>query len=168
MNNSYFTRYVLATILFLSACNVSNPVAQSRKDNSNNVIKDEPNVVFHESEEETIVVPYRPGYVDEDKVYDVVDVMPQFPGGYEKLKDYLEENMQYPQKLKGSGIRGRVVVTFVVEKDGKISKAKVVRSPHSALAKETLRLVRNMPRWIPGKQNGIHVKVKYTIPVDFK
>jgi len=169
MNNSKFTCYVLATVLFMSACNESCSMAQSPKGNgSSNVVKDGQTAIYHGSEEETIVVPYRPGYIDEDKVYDVVDVMPQFPGGYEKLKDYLEDNMQYPKKLKGSGIRGRAVVTFVVEKDGKISKAKVVRGIDPALDKEALRLIKKMPKWIPGKQNWIPVKVRYTIPITFK
>ena len=169
MNNRKFTCYVLATILFLLACNESCSIAQSPKGNGgSNVVKDSRTAIYHKSEEETIVVPYHPDYVAENKLYDVVDEMPQFPGGFEKLKDYLEENMQYPKKLKGSGIQGRVVITFVVEKDGKISKAKVVRSINPALDKEALRLVRKMPRWVPGKQNGIYVKVKYTIPITFK
>jgi TonB family protein len=169
MNNRNSACYVLTTILFLSACNVSNPVVQSPKDNSSsNVVEVGTDVIFHESEKETIVVPYRPDYVDEDKEYDVIEEMPQFPGGPEKLKEFLKENMRYPKELKGSGIQGRVIVTFVVKKNGKLSKAKVVRSIDPAFNKEALRLVRKMPRWIPGKQNGINVNVRYTIPISFK
>lgn len=121
--------YVLATVVFLSACNTSSPISPPPTDNScKDDINDSQDVIYYEGEKETIVVPYRPGYVDEDKVYDVVDKMPVFPGGFEKLKDYLEENLQYPKTLKGSGIHGRVIVTFVVEKDGKITKAKVATS----------------------------------------
>lgn len=173
MNNSKFTCYVLATVLLLVACNESSSMAQSPKGNGgSNVVKDNQTAVYHESEEDTIVIPYRPGYgpgyVDEDKVYDIVEDMPQFPGGFEKLKEFLKENVQYPKKLKGSGIQGRVIVSFVVEKDGKISKAKVVKSVDPALDKEALRVVKKMPKWIPGKQNGIHVNVKYVIPVIFR
>ena len=163
--NSIF--YVLATLLFLSACNV--PLQDN---SSNNVVKDNQTAIHHESEDGTIVVPYRPGccpdYVDEDKVYDVVEEMPSFPGGFEKLKDYLKDNMQYPKKLKGSGIYGRVIVTFIVEKDGSITKAKVVKSVHPALDKEALRVVKAMPKWYPGKHNGICVRVRYILPVTFK
>lgn len=118
MNNGKTICYVLATILLMLACNESCSIAQSHQGNGgSNVVRDSQTAIYHESEEGTIVVPYRPdygpNYVDEDKEYDVVEDMPQFPGGYEKLKDYLEDNMQYPKKLKGSGIQGRVIVTFV-------------------------------------------------------
>lgn len=168
MNNRKTICYVLATFLFLSACNSSSPISPPRTDNSCKDDINDSHDLIYESEKQRIVVPYRSGYIDEDKVYDVVDKMPVFPGGYEKLKEYLEDNMQYPKKLKGSGIQGRVIVTFVVEKNGIVSKAKVVKSIDSALDKEALRLVNNMPRWIPGKQNDIHVNVKYTLPIIFK
>ena len=117
---------------------------------------------------QTFTIPYRPDYVDEDKVYDVVDQMPQFPGGFEKLKEFIEKNRRYPKSLQESCIQGRVVVTFVVEKTGKISHAKVVRGVDPALDKEALRVVRKMPQWIPGRIYGKNVDVKYTMPVDFR
>ncbi|MBO4718355.1 MAG: energy transducer TonB [Prevotella sp.] len=117
---------------------------------------------------QTFTIPYRPDYVDEDRVYDVADQMPQFPGGFEKLKEFIEKNRRYPKSLQDRGIQGRVVVTFVVEKTGKISHAKVVRGVDPALDKEALRVVRKMPQWIPGRIYGKNVDVKYTMPVDFR
>ena len=117
---------------------------------------------------QTFTIPYRPDFVDEDRVYDVVDQMPQFPGGHEKLKEFIEKNRRYPKSLQDRGIQGRVVVTFVVKKTGRISHAKVARGVDPALDREALRVVRKMPRWIPGKMGGKNVDVKYTIPVDFR
>ena len=117
---------------------------------------------------QTLTIPYRPDYVDEDRVYDVVDQMPQFPGGFEKLKEFIEKNRRYPKSLQDCCIQGRVVVTFVVEKTGKISHAKVARGVNPALDKEALRVVRKMPQWIPGKIHGKNVDVRYTMPVDFR
>ena len=116
------------------------------------------------------IIPYRPGYgpVDEEKVYDVVEQMPSFPGGIEALKAYLAENVRYPKELEGTCIQGRVIIAFIVEKDGRLSKAKVVKSVHPALDKEALRVVKKMPRWIPGQQGDRKVRVRYIIPVTFR
>ena len=104
----------------------------------------------------------------EEKVYDVVEEMPQFPGGPSALFEYLSNNLQYPVVAEENGVQGRVIVTFIVEKDGSISNAKVVKAVDPALDKEAIRLVESMPNWIPGKQNGEPVRVKYTVPVTFR
>jgi TonB family protein len=104
---------------------------------------------------------------DTINVYDVVEQMPRFPGGERKLAEFIEENMQYPKKCAEKGVYGRVVITFVVERSGKLSNIRVVKSVHRALDKEALRIVKLMPRWIPGEQNGVTVRVKYIIPIPF-
>ena len=104
---------------------------------------------------------------DTINVYDVVEQMPQFPGGFQKMNEFIEENMQYPKKCAEKGIYGRVIVAFVVERSGQLSNIRVVKSVHPALDKEALRIVNLMPRWIPGKQNGVTVRVKYIIPIRF-
>ena len=104
----------------------------------------------------------------EEKVYDVVEEMPQFPGGPSALFEYLSNNLQYPVVAEENGVQGRVIVFFIVEKDGFISNAKVVKSVDSSCDKEAIRLVESMPNWIPGKQNGEPVRVKYTVPVTFR
>ena len=104
---------------------------------------------------------------DTTNVYDVVEEMPGFPGGTQKLIKFIEENMQYPKKCAEKGIYGRVIVAFVVERSGQLSNIRVVKSVHRALDKEALRIVKLMPRWIPGEQNGVTVRVKYIIPIRF-
>ena len=104
---------------------------------------------------------------DTVNAYDVVEQMPCFPGGQGKLVEFIEENMQYPKECAEKGIYGRVIVAFVVERDGQLSNIRVVKSVHPALDKEALRIVNLMPRWIPGKQNGVTVRVKYIIPIRF-
>ena len=108
------------------------------------------------------------GTPDPNKAYDVVDEMPQFPGGPSALFEFLSKNIQYPKEAEDANLQGRVIVTFVVEKDGSVSNAKVVRPIDPLLDAEALRVVNSMPKWIPGKQNGEAFRVKYTIPVTFR
>lgn len=105
---------------------------------------------------------------DINGVYDIVEQMPMFPGGDRKLMEYLASSIQYPLECKESCIQGRVIVTFVVERDGSISHAKVAKSLDPRLDAEALRVVNAMPKWIPGRQGGVTVAVKYTIPVTFR
>lgn len=105
---------------------------------------------------------------DTINVYDCVEQMPSFPGGTQKLKEFIEENLRYPKELEETCIQGRVIVRFVVERNGKLSNVKVVKSVHPVLDKEALRIVKLMPRWIPGRQNGITVRVKCYIPIIFR
>ena len=115
---------------------------------------------------ETIPEPPIEGEVG--KIFDIVEQMPSFPGGDKALFDYLSENIKYPILAEENGIQGRVIVTFVVERDGSITEAKVVKSVYPSIDKEALRVVKGMPKWIPGVQNGVPVRTKYTIPVTFK
>ena len=103
-----------------------------------------------------------------EKVFDMVEQMPTFPGGNTELMKYLSEHIKYPVMAQENGTEGRVIVQFVVEKDGTIAEAHVARGVDPYLDKEALRVVQSMPRWIPGKQNGKAVRVKYTVPVMFK
>jgi protein TonB len=108
------------------------------------------------------------GQVPEEIFGDVVEQMPSFPGGTQALFDYLKENMHYPEDCEETCVQGRVVVSFVVERDGSITESKVVKSVYPSLDEEALRVVNGMPKWFPGKQNGKSVRTKYTIPVSFK
>lgn len=102
------------------------------------------------------------------KVFDVVEQMPSFPGGNGALMSYLSSHLQYPVVAQENGVQGRVVVSFVVERDGSISDVKIARSIDPSLDKEAVRVVKSMPKWNPGKQNGSAVRVKYNVPVSFK
>lgn len=101
----------------------------------------------------------------DDKVFDVVENMPEFNGGMGALMQYLSDNIRYPEE---KDIQGRVIVRFVVGKDGSISNAQVVKSVHPSFDAEALRIINNMPKWIPGTQNGKPVNVKYVVPINFK
>ena len=103
-----------------------------------------------------------------EKVFDVVEQMPSFPGGPSALMEWLSNNVKYPVVAQENGVQGRVVVSFVVERDGSITDVKVVRGVDPSLDKEASRVVKAMPRWIPGKQNGSAVRVKYNVPVAFR
>ena len=102
------------------------------------------------------------------KVFDVVEEMPSFPGGNGALMSYLNSNTKYPVVAQENGVQGRVIISFVVERDGSISDVKVARSVDPSLDREAQRVVKSMPRWSPGKQNGSTVRVKYTVPVVFR
>lgn len=102
------------------------------------------------------------------KVYDNVEQMPAYPGGMEALNNYIMKNIKYPPKAAENGIQGRVIVTFVITKEGKMTKAKVKKSIDPLLDAEALRVVKTMHKWIPGRQNGKVVNVQFTIPVTFR
>ena len=103
-----------------------------------------------------------------DMVFDVVEVMPQYPGGQIAMLKYLMENIKYPEQAMKEGIQGRVTVRFIVEKDGSISDVRPILSVHPLLNKEAVRVVESMPKWTPGKQNGKPVRVRFNVPVMFK
>lgn len=105
---------------------------------------------------------------DPSKIFDLVEQMPFFPGGDKKLMEYLKENIRYPEALADSCVQGRVVCSFVVEKNGSISNVKVAKSLDPLLDEEAVRVVNSMPKWIPGRQNGVAYRVRYYIPVNFR
>ena len=102
-----------------------------------------------------------------DRAFDVVEEMPQFPGGPSALYEYLAANIRYPKAAHKAGVQGRVILTFVVEKDGSISGTEVVKSVSPLLDAEAVRVINAMPNWVPGRQNGKVVRVKYAVPVSF-
>jgi protein TonB len=103
-----------------------------------------------------------------EKVFEAVEQNPEFPGGVEALYKWLSDNINYPAAAAEEIIQGRVVVRFVVSKTGEVSQVTILRGKHPALDKEALRVVKKLPRFIPGKQNGQAVNVWYTLPVNFK
>lgn len=106
--------------------------------------------------------------LDDDYVYDVVEQMPTFPGGTSELLQYISSNISYPASERRLGKGGRVFCSFIVEKNGSISDVRVYRGVNDVLDREAVRVIRSMPRWIPGRMKGETVRVKYAVPVDFK
>ena len=103
----------------------------------------------------------------EETIFLVVEEQPSFPGGEDKMFEYLYSNIKYPQVAKENNITGRVFLTFVVEKDGSIANAKILRDIGGGCGQEALRVVKNMPKWSPGKQRGKPVRVQFNLPVVF-
>jgi protein TonB len=108
--------------------------------------------------------------VEEEKVYNiaVIEQQPMFPGGQEAMYKWLSEHINYPAAASEEGVQGRVVVEFIITKTGAVENVHVVRGRHPALDKEAVRVVKAMPKWTPGRNNGQPVKVTYTLPVSFK
>lgn len=104
----------------------------------------------------------------DNNIYDTPEVMPEYPGGMQAMMNFLGENVKYPEDAMEKNISGKVYVSFVVEKDGSVSEAKVVKGVCESIDNEALRVVNAMPKWTPGKMDGKNVRVKYTLPFTFK
>lgn len=135
---------------------------------------EETNFASSEETGEDVVIKHIPVTVDEevvveDDIFVVVEENPQFPnGGTAGLLQYLGKNIKYPTIPQENGTQGRVTVQFVVNKDGSIVDVKVIRGVDPYLDKEAVRVISTMPKWIPGKQRGVPVRCKFTVPVTFK
>lgn len=105
---------------------------------------------------------------EDNSLFKIVECMPEFPGGMKGCLDFIQTEMCYPEEAKKAGIQGRVILQFIIEKDGTPTQPRIVRSVHPLLDKEALRIIRQMPKWIPGKQDGKPQRVLYTIPVPFQ
>lgn len=101
------------------------------------------------------------------KVFDVVEQMPEYPGGIQALFEYLSQNVKYPADAENQKVEGRVIATFIVETDGTINNVEVVKPVFPSLDAEAIRVLSGMPKWTPGKQSGKEVRVKYTVPIIF-
>ena len=106
--------------------------------------------------------------VEEQQIFQVVEEMPEFPGGMGECMKFLTKNIKYPTIAQENGVQGRVIVQFVVNRDGSIVDPVVMRGVDPHLDKEALRVIGMMPKWKPGKQRGKEVRVKYTVPVMFR
>ncbi len=106
--------------------------------------------------------------IEESTIFTKVDKMPEYPGGQVALVKYLSKNIKYPSKFKKNKINGRVFVSFVIDKDGKVVTPKIVKSLNEECDAEALRVISKMPDWIPGEKNGIKVAVQFGLPVNFE
>ncbi len=111
---------------------------------------------------------FTPNTPEEDRAFDVVEQMPEFPGGAAEMMKFLSMNVKYPASAEKDSIQGRVIATFIVEKDGTVSSPKVVKHVSDDLDAEAVRVIELMPKWKPGRQSGREVRVKYTIPITFR
>lgn len=162
---------VVQTIKFTPPVVVDKPVEEEQPPPQEKLSETNVGVVTQEGDPNATELPPEPVVADpnEGKIFTIVEEMPQFPGGGEAaLIKYLQNNIKYPAMARENGIEGIVYVTFVVDKDGKVKDAKILRGKGAGLDDEALRVVRSMPDWKPGKQNGRSVAVQYNLPVNFK
>ena len=124
--------------------------------------------VVREHKEEVIVEEKHEAPVEDNRVFDVVEQKPQFPGGEAALLKYVADHIRYPAMAQENNVQGRVVVQFVVTKTGAVGEVKVVRGKDPDLDKEAVRVVKSLPKFVPGKMNGHAVNVWYTLPIQFK
>lgn len=120
------------------------------------------------SDDTEVVVVDMETETNDSEAFDVVEKMPEYPGGIEAFMKFLTENIHYPEAASKAGIQGRVLVNFIVEKDGKISNIHVIQKVNDYLDAEAVRVVGAMPKWTPGMQEGKAVRVKYTVPITFR
>jgi TonB family protein len=143
-------------LLLLSSCENKNQAKESQES-----VDSPPPVTAQESK--TPVVPKVSG-----EIFDIAEEMPVFPGGSAEMMSYIQKNLKYPVEAVETALQGRVILQFIVTEDGSIADVNVVRSVDPIVDEEAVRVVKGMPKWIPGKKDGKAVNVKYTIPVVFK
>lgn len=160
---------VQQTIKFVPPVVVDKPVEEETPPPQEKLAEETVSTETQEGTKEEIAPP--PEVVadpDEGKIFTIVEEMPQFPGGGEAaLMKYLRDNIKYPPIARENGITGTVYVTFIVDKEGKVSDAKVLRGIGAGCDEEALRVINKMPSWKPGRQNGRGVMVQYNLPVRF-
>ncbi len=117
----------------------------------------------------TQVVEVEEEEIEDDQPFIKVEKMPSFQGGdLNKFRNWVQERVRYPQIAQENGVSGKVVLSFVVEKDGTLTNIEVLQSPDRSLADEAVRVLKTSPKWEPGQQRNQPVRVKYTLPVDFR
>lgn len=105
---------------------------------------------------------------DDDAIFFVVEVQPEFPGGLDSMYAYIQKNLVYPEKAKAEGIEGRVFITFTIEKDGSVSNVKILRGIGGGCDEAAKEVVEKMPKWKPGTQRGKPVRVQFNLPIKFE
>jgi periplasmic protein TonB len=105
---------------------------------------------------------------NEEAIYTIIEQLPSFPGGEEKMNEFIKSNLKYPDEAKSNRIQGTVYASFIITSSGKINNINILRGLGGGCDEETIRLIGSMPPWEPGKQRGKPVSVKFTLPVKFK
>jgi len=161
-----FQLFFLFIFLILSAIGFTSCLHKHKPSDNQNFIKEMPLPDINKNNyyPET---PHKEILSNDERIYSVVEQMPQFPGGESELLNYISKQLNYPGIARRNGIQGKVICRFIVTSRGRIEKPEVVRSLDPYCDKEALRVLRSLPVFIPGKQNGVNVDVYYTLPVIF-
>ena len=158
---------VQETVKFTPPKVVDKPVEEEQPPPQEKLSETTVSTETHEGEKQIDLPPEPVVDPDEGKIFTIVEEMPSFPGGDAKLIEFIQKNTKYPPVARENGVSGRVFITFIVGKDGKVTDAKVVRGIGAGCDEEALRVIRSMPTWSIGKQNGRPVQVQFTLPVNF-
>ena len=153
----FFALGLMASVVGVNAQNKDNPVVVISSESVEHDYGDRV-VIYHEQKEVS----------GNNGIFQVVELLPEFPGGMAELMKYLQKNLRYPQICKEQGVQGRVIVQFVVNMDSTITDVNVIKSVNPHLDEEAVRVVKAMPKWNPGKQRGEPVPVRFTLPVTFR
>ena len=155
------------TALFFALSLMASVVVNAQsKDNPVVVISSES--VEHDYGDRVVIYHVQKEDSGNNGIFQVVELLPEFPGGMAELMKYLQKNLRYPQICKEQGVQGRVIVQFVVNTDSTITDVNVIKSVNPHLDEEAVRVVKAMPKWNPGKQRGEPVRVRFTLPVTFR
>jgi periplasmic protein TonB len=125
-------------------------------------------VVGNDDKNGELIEDVKVAITEEEKPFDVVEQMPTFPGGESELMAFISKNINYPASALENGIQGKVIVRFVVNKNGEVDRGELIRTLDPACDREALRIIKIMPKWIPGRQNGENVPVWFTLPINFR
>ncbi len=150
------------TLLFLFSCSMLFGFSQTIPSNSDSVLIDGIKYKTHKVGKATFIIKN-----SGDTLYLIVETMPKFPGGEKAMFEFLGANVKYPPEAKANNINGKIYISFVISKEGNIEGIKVLRGVHSILDNEAIRVVKAMPKWIPGTQEGKPVNVSYNLPINF-
>jgi protein TonB len=156
------------TVKFTPPKVVDTPIHEDTPPPQEKLSETEVSTITQEGEKQIELPPEPVVEPEEEKIFTIVDEMPVFPGGEEKLFAFLRSNIVYPPVARENGVQGRVAVNFIVDRNGKISEARILKGIGSGCDEEALRVIHMMPDWKPGKQNGRPVIVSYYLPVDFR
>lgn len=175
-NNSFVTKAL--TVLFIAVAAFAvfyfyndkpENSTETRQKRKSEVIRESKAVAVGQIAESTPTEEFTPPVIEEDtdssKPFITVEQMPRFPGGEAAMHNFINENLKIPASVYESGIQGRVTIRFVVSKTGEVTDVTVIRGVEPAYDKEVARVIRSMPKWIPGKQNGVTVPVYFTLPI---
>jgi len=162
-----FQSFSLYIFIILSCIGFTSCLHKHKSRDNSNIIREMPLPDINAANY-TPIAHHEEVFSNDERVFAVVEQMPIFPGGNTELLNNISRQLNYPGNARRNGIQGKVICRFIVTKTGRIEKPEVVRSLDPACDKEALRVLRSMPRFIPGKQNGVNVDVYYTLPVIFR
>lgn len=157
---------ILIISVYFISCTKENEILDNKKEDKLEIVGKENNLIVTEETKKAESI--QKSISSNEQVFDIVEEMPEFPGGDMALRQFIAQEVKYPQEAKEAGVSGKVYVRFAVNSDGYVSCTEIARGEHDVLNEEAMRVVRMLPKWTPGKQRGKAVSVYYTVPINFQ